>query len=147
MSWWPNRTRFRTDIDLTATPAAERYSAWADRMRDKRRRDQARIRGTESEATSWSHWNADTVMGRSGEHEVVDLTVGLPASEQAQRLGVLGLEPGATQDEIALAYRSLAKVHHPDRWAEADEATRQYHSEEMLRVNAAYRALRSVPIT
>ena len=58
-----------------------------------------------------------------------------------------GLEPGATQDEIALAYRGLAKVHHPDRWAEADDATRHHHSEEMLRVNAAYRALRTVPIT
>ncbi len=140
----------RDDTDLAATPAGERYSAWADRMRDKRRRDQARIRGTEASAASdnanSSNWHAGTVIGRSGEHEVVDFSVGLPASEQARRLGVLGLDPGATQDEIALAYRRLAKVHHPDRWAEADDATRQHHSEEMLRVNAAYRALRTVTI-
>ena len=138
-------------IDVTATPAGERYSAWADRMRDKRRRDQARIRGAEpgagAEGTNWSHWNADTVIGRTGEHEVGDLGAGVPVSDTAERLGVLGLEPGATQDEIAMAYRRLAKVHHPDRWAEADEAIRRHHSEEMLRVNAAYRALRTAPIT
>jgi DnaJ-domain-containing protein 1 len=141
----------RDDTDVAATPASERYSAWADRMRDKRLRDQARIRDTGADAgsdgdSSW-HWNADTVIGRSGEHEVGDPSAGLTASEQAQRLGVLGLEPGASQDDIALAYRRQAKVHHPDRWAEADDATRQHHSEEMLRVNAAYRALRTLTIT
>ena len=134
-------------IDLTTTPAGVRYSAWADRMRDKRRRDQARIRGIDlDDSTERSNWRSDTVLGRSGPHEVTE-EVGSPRSDAVtERLGVLGLQPGASSDEIALAYRRLAKLHHPDRWAEADEATQQHHSEEMLRVNAAYRALRTVPI-
>ena len=55
---------------------------------------------------------------------------------------MLGLGPGATADEVAAAYRQLAKVHHPDRWAEADPEVQRHHGEEMLRVNAAYHALR-----
>jgi DnaJ-domain-containing protein 1 len=129
------------------TPASERYSAWADRMRDKRVRDQARIRGAAGDQAERSNWNADTVIGRAGEHEVRPDSTPLARAEMTLRLGVLGLEPGATPDDIALAYRQLAKVHHPDRWAEADEATQRHHSEEMLRVNAAYRVLRATPIS
>ena len=132
----------RPDIDLRSTPAAERYSAWADRLRDKRRRDQARIRGGDTaDGADRSHWNADTVIGRHGDHETGPSGLPVSSSELTDRLGVLGLEPGATSEEINLAYRRMAKVHHPDRWAEADEATQRHHSEAMLRVNAAYRAL------
>ena len=63
-------------------------------------------------------------------------------SRRSRLLGELGLPAEATSDDIALAYRQLAKLHHPDRWAEADEATRQRNAEEMMRVNAVYRALR-----
>ena len=43
---------------------------------------------------------------------------------------VLGLRPGATEGEVAVAYRELAKLHHPDR-SEDDGA-------RMREVNAAY---------
>jgi DnaJ-domain-containing protein 1 len=133
--------------DAEATPASERYSAWADRMRSKRARDQARIRGAADGGDPGpNNWHADTVIGRDNEHEVRPGSAGLEGSELTLRLGVLGLEPGASRDDIALAFRQLAKVHHPDRWAEADEATQRHHSEEMLRVNAAYRALRASPM-
>jgi DnaJ-domain-containing protein 1 len=138
-------------VDLTATSAGERYSAWADRLRDKRVRDQAHIRGTadgpeDAEGVA-SNWNADRVVGEPGEHDFVSEIGTQTPREIATRLGVLGLEPGASPDDIALAYRQLAKTHHPDRWATSDEATQLQHSEEMLRVNAAYRALRAASLT
>ena len=43
---------------------------------------------------------------------------------------VLGLRPGATEGEVAVAYRELAKLHHPDR--SDDDGAR------MREVNAAY---------
>ncbi len=47
--------------------------------------------------------------------------------------GVLGLRPGATEGEVATAYRELAKRHHPDR--SSDDGAR------MREVNAAYDAI------
>jgi hypothetical protein len=50
---------------------------------------------------------------------------------------VLGLEPGATPDEVQRAYRALAKRFHPDRaGAEAGEL--------MMSINAAYDLLRDL---
>ena len=46
---------------------------------------------------------------------------------------VLGLRPGATEGEVAVAYRELAKAHHPDR--SDDDGAR------MREVNAAYDAI------
>lgn len=52
-------------------------------------------------------------------------------------LAVLGLEPGATPDEVQRAYRALAKRFHPDRaGAEAGEL--------MMSINAAYDLLRDL---
>ena len=46
---------------------------------------------------------------------------------------VLGLRPGATEGEVAVAYRELAKLHHPDR--SDDDGAR------MREVNVAYDAI------
>jgi hypothetical protein len=120
---------------------AERISAWADRMRQKRERDQAEILGrTAPKATSAGYWSSEHVS--SGDDPVDEPGVVADPSRRARLLGELGLAGEATSDEVVLAYRRLAKQHHPDRWAEADEATRDRNAEEMLRVNAVYRALR-----
>jgi hypothetical protein len=129
--------------DRSDTPAGQRYSAWADRMRAKRQRDQAHIRATQSAPDPLpGYWSEETVIGRPsaiGDEPLADA----PEPRQIARcLGVLGLDPGATSEQVALAYRRLAKVHHPDRWAEAGDAVQLLHSEQMLEVNAAYRILR-----
>src|SRR5690349_997845 len=49
---------------------------------------------------------------------------------------VLGVAPGATPDEVAAAYRELAKAWHPDRRGEAGE-------ERMAEINVAYELLRA----
>ena len=59
-------------------------------------------------------------------------------------LAVLGLPGTATDDDVHRQYRTLAKEHHPDRFPDADESTREWHAEQMHRINAAYRALQDV---
>ncbi len=136
--------------DPPVTPAGERVSAWADRLRDKRRRDQERIRATESgpqdDPPGPAHWSAESVIGRDEAHGAGFDLLAPVTSRRTECLGMLGLDPSATDDDIAAAYRALAKQHHPDRWAEADQATQATHAEAMLRVNAAYRALREVTL-
>src|ERR687885_454465 len=59
-----------------------------------------------------------------------------------RRLEVLGLEPGATAQEIKTAYRDMAKVWHPDRFAH-DPRLQQKAQERLKEINEAYRALLS----
>ena len=49
---------------------------------------------------------------------------------------VLGVTPGASSEEVAAAYRELAKAWHPDRRGEAGE-------EKMTEINVAYELLRA----
>ena len=55
----------------------------------------------------------------------------------ADPFAVLGVAPGASGDEVAAAYRRLAKRWHPDRAAGQDAARR------MAEINAAYDLVRS----
>ena len=52
----------------------------------------------------------------------------------------LGLEPGASLDQIKQAYRDLVRVWHPDRFAH-DERLRIIAQEKLKEINAAYEAL------
>jgi DnaJ-class molecular chaperone len=55
---------------------------------------------------------------------------------------VLEIEPGASQDDIKQAYKDLAKVWHPDRFA--DSPRLQHKAEEKLKqINTAYEFLKS----
>ena len=42
------------------------------------------------------------------------MTVAAPADRSADPWAVLGLEPGASPEEVAKAWRALATRHHPD---------------------------------
>jgi DnaJ-domain-containing protein 1 len=55
-----------------------------------------------------------------------------PLLERQQALGVLGLPPNATRQQIKRRYRALAKKHHPDRGGD---------QQEMRRIIAAYELL------
>lgn len=50
---------------------------------------------------------------------------------------LLGVETGATREEIRAAYRRLARRWHPDRFAFGPE--RDWANEKMAAINAAYR--------
>jgi len=53
---------------------------------------------------------------------------------------VLGLSCGATAEEIREAFRGLAKLWHPDRFAQ-DPALQKHAESRMVEINEAYRAL------
>ena len=50
---------------------------------------------------------------------------------------VLGLSPGASDEEVKKAYRTLAKKYHPDRNPGDEEAARK-----MQEINAAYEQIK-----
>lgn len=58
------------------------------------------------------------------------------ASEQ--NYAVLGLEPGASQDEIKKAYRKLSMKYHPDKVRHLGEEFRTVAEQKMKEINAAY---------
>jgi curved DNA-binding protein CbpA len=53
---------------------------------------------------------------------------------------VLGIEPGASPDDIKAAWRALARRHHPDLTGDDPESARRATS-RMAEINAAYAAL------
>lgn len=50
----------------------------------------------------------------------------------------LGVAPTATKSEITAAYRTMAQIFHPDRYAEAPDAVRAEAERRMKELNAAY---------
>lgn len=56
---------------------------------------------------------------------------------------MLGIRPNAGREEIELAYKGRRSQYHPDRYAQADEATQRWANACMQDVNVAYQALTS----
>jgi hypothetical protein len=59
-------------------------------------------------------------------------------------LGILDLEPGATEEEIKSAYHTLVKVWHPDRF-QHDEGLRESAEAKLKDINTAFKFLSSLP--
>lgn len=62
-------------------------------------------------------------------------------NDQRRWLEVLGLEPGATREQLDRAYRDLVKVWHPDRF-QSDPSLRLKAQEKLRELNAAYEGLK-----
>lgn len=54
---------------------------------------------------------------------------------------ILGVSLNASSDEIKKAYRSLAKVHHPDRFANESESQQKIAEERFVKIQLAYELL------
>jgi TatA/E family protein of Tat protein translocase len=61
-------------------------------------------------------------------------------AERARLLAVLELPPEATPEQVQRAWRELAKVWHPDRFAR-DAALQARATERLAAINAAYERL------
>ncbi len=60
------------------------------------------------------------------------------ADRAAQYYAVLGLEAGATDDELKKAYRKLSMKYHPDKVRHLGEEFRKIAEEKMKEINVAY---------
>lgn len=59
----------------------------------------------------------------------------------------LGVPPTATKSELTAAYRTMAQLFHPDRYAEAPEHVRKEAERRMKELNDAYRfARKATPV-
>ncbi|MFW2490349.1 J domain-containing protein [Clostridium chromiireducens] len=56
---------------------------------------------------------------------------------------ILGVKPGASQDEIKSAYRKLIKQYHPDQFG--DNPLKNLAQEKMIEINEAYEKLTKNP--
>jgi len=65
-------------------------------------------------------------------------------SEEARCLEVLGLNIGASPEEIKAAYRKLSMKYHPDKVAHLGQEFRQVAEEKMKEINAAYQFLSKI---
>lgn len=139
----PGLTRDPGSTATTRTPdtaTADQYSAWAERLRQKRVSAQRDIAGTAPDPAGpprEAHWSSQSVFTES--QRVVDNDLGAhrdPVGISAA-YAVLGLESDASLDEIDARYRRLAKQHHPDRFITSDAATQREHAERFRSINTA----------
>jgi DnaJ like chaperone protein len=65
-------------------------------------------------------------------------TYNYSASMLESSLKILGLNNGATIDEVKSAYRKLAKLNHPDRFMNEDQAHQKIAHERFLKIQEAY---------
>lgn len=61
---------------------------------------------------------------------------------ERQYFEILGLEPGATPEQIKSAYRKLSMQYHPDKVAHLGEEFRRVAEEKMKELNEAYQHLK-----
>jgi DnaJ like chaperone protein len=63
---------------------------------------------------------------------------------ETQYYEILGLEPGASAEEIKRAYRKLSMQYHPDKVAHLGEEFRRVAEEKMKELNEAYQHLKKL---
>ena len=62
-------------------------------------------------------------------------------TDKSKYYTILGVNRGASQDEIRKAYHKLAKEHHPDKFVNSSDSEKKYHENKMKEINDAYENL------
>ncbi|MDF0748625.1 DnaJ domain-containing protein [Marinobacter sp. 71-i] len=93
--------------------------------------DSARLLETYLDRRFGDSWRADDPTGADGEESGDGASAGGPLTE-SEALDILGLEPGASQEEIIQAHRRMMQKVHPDRGGSNYLAARINEAKEYL---------------
>lgn len=77
-------------------------------------------------------------------HRIQKILCPLTVQEASTAWHILGLDQGASTEEIKRTFRRLAAQFHPDLLGNLDEEKRQHASEAFIKIRAAYRELLSL---
>jgi hypothetical protein len=126
---------------------AERYSAWAERLREKRRSARQTIAeadGTHRPGRAHSYWDPAQVY-RESERVEQQAALDRPCTSDVHAAyAALDLPAGATAEQVDAQYRQLVKRHHPDRHRHAPEDVQAFHAERFRIVSDARALLRKL---
>ena len=91
-----------------------------------------------SDPSSADWWQAQEDAKRAGGKRTESTTGTAGDGRRTKALATLGLEEGATFEEIKAAYRRLASVHHPDRFAALGKEATATATATFQRIQSAY---------
>lgn len=137
-----------TIIDITdgaaQREAAEQYSAWAERLRQRTVRDQDDFRGEPATVSAGANatWSSQSLFAESQRIADSATISRYDRTGLSGAYAVLELRPGATLEQVDAQYRLLAKQHHPDRFAGDDPDVQLDHATTFRSVNNARDILR-----
>lgn len=127
------------------------YAAWAERLKAKRDRNRQVVADLTEQPTDEAapnYWSTDALYAESArvrEHEQAEAHSHWEAEERKVELGnTLGMHGEINLTTANEAFRRLAKLHHPDRYVDADAGIQDHHAAEMMKVNGAYAALKKL---
>ncbi|WP_334143894.1 J domain-containing protein [Rhabdothermincola sp.] len=124
---------------------AERYAAWAERLREKRRSARQTIAeadGTHPPGRSHSYWDPAQVY-RESERVEQQAALDRPRTHDVHAAyAALELPTGATAEQVEARYRQLVKRHHPDRHRHEPEDVQAFHAQRFRIVSDARALLR-----
>ena len=79
---------------------------------------------------TWSGWRGT---------ESPEVGEGAPMADPWE---VLGLQPGASDEDVSAAYRRMAQMYHPDKVTNLGPELKQLADRKMREINAAYETLK-----
>lgn len=124
--------RAAADAALSQPGVRRRVEAAQARYDELRREAEERVQGWESTLWAWVQNLEQEVRRHDRQRDRV--------RRAEDHYAVLGIDPGATLDEVKAAYRRLMRKHHPDRYAHDPAAEARAHVLAQ-RINHAYAEL------